>query len=220
MRPVFSVVFARLPETGLIRKITQGAEAMKVFRIVIAAVAFAAFAILAQTQTRPAGAPANIAIIDSSAFSDEKAGIARVMLAMQQIEAKFTPLRTELRGMRERLNTMRSDIQNKRLVQDAKITAQQTEAADRLEVEIKRKAEDAQASYQKESLAALDPLQKDIGNALTAYAQAKGITLLIDANRVPIIYAASSLDITKDFIADYNRTHPAGAAAPARPTRP
>jgi Skp family chaperone for outer membrane proteins len=193
---------------------------MKIFRIVIAAVAFAAFAILAQTQTRPAGAPANIAIIDSSAFSDEKAGIARVMLAMQQIETKFTPLRTELRGMRERLNTMRSDIQKKRLVQDATMTAQQTEEADRLEVQIKRKAEDAQASYQKESLAALDPLQKDIGNALTAYAQAKGITLLIDANRVPIIYAASSLDITKDFIADYNRTHPAGAAAPARPTRP
>ena len=194
---------------------------MKVFRIVIAAVAVAAFAILAQTQTRPAGAPANIAIIDSSAFSDEKAGIARVMLAMQQIEAKFTPLRTEIRGMRERLSTMRSDIQKKRLVQDAAMTAQQTDEADRLEVQIKRKAEDAQASYQKESMAALDPLQKDIGNALTAYAQAKGITLLIDANRVPIIYAASSLDITKDFISDYNRTHPAGpAAAPARPTRP
>ena len=194
---------------------------MKVFRIVIAAVAFAAFAILAQTQTRPAGAPANIGIIDSSAFSDEKAGIARVMVAMQQIEAKFTPLRTEIRGMRDRLNTMRADIQKKRLVQDANMTAQQTEEADRLEVQIKRKAEDAQTSYQKESLAALDPLQKDIGTALTAYAQAKGITLLIDANRVPIIYAASSLDITKDFIADYNRTHPAGpAAAPARPTRP
>jgi Skp family chaperone for outer membrane proteins len=194
---------------------------MKVFRIVIAAVAFAAFAILAQTQTRPAGAPANIAIIDSSAFSDEKTGIARVMVAMQQIEAKFTPLRTELRGMRERLNTMRSDIQKKRLVQDASMTAQQTEEADRLEVQIKRKAEDAQASYQKESAATLDPLQRDIGNALTAYAQSKGITLLIDANRVPIIYAAPSLDITRDFINDYNRTHPAGpAAAPARPTRP
>jgi hypothetical protein len=64
----------------------------------------------------------------------------------------------------------------------------------------------------------LDPLQKDIGTALTAYAQSRGINLLIDANRVPIVYAAASLDITKDFIADYNRTHPAGAApAPARP---
>jgi len=196
---------------------------MKVFRIVVAAAAFAAFAILAQTQTRPAAAPTSIAIIDSSAFSDDKAGIARVMVAMQQIEARFTPLRTELRGMRERLNALRSDIEKKRMVQDPKITAQQTDEAERLELQIKRKAEDAQSSYQKESLTMLDPLQRDIGTALTAYAQSKGITLLIDANRVPIVYAAQQLDITKEFIADYNRTHPAGAApapAPARPTRP
>jgi Skp family chaperone for outer membrane proteins len=194
---------------------------MKVFRIVIAVLAFAAFTILAQTQTRPAGAPANIAIIDSSAFSDEKTGIARVMTAMQQIDAKFTPLRNELTSMRERLSTMRADIQKKRAIQDARMTAQQVDEADRLEVEIKRKAEDAQTSYQKERLAVLNPLQTDIGNALTQYAQAKGITLLIDANRVPIIYAASSLDITRDFINEYNRTHPGTpAAAPARPTRP
>jgi outer membrane protein len=195
---------------------------MKVFRIVVAAVALAGFAILAQTQTtRPAASPANIAVIDSSVFTDEKNGIGRVMAAMQQIEAKFTPLRTEIRGMRERLSTMRSDIQKKRPIQDANTTAQQTEAADNLELQIKRKAEDAQAAYQRESLAVLDPLQKDIGTALTAYAQSKGISLLIDANRVPIVYAANSLDVTKDFIADYNRTHPAGPAtaapAPARP---
>ncbi|HEX7330831.1 MAG TPA: OmpH family outer membrane protein [Pyrinomonadaceae bacterium] len=194
---------------------------MKAFRIAVAALAFAAFTILAQTQTRPAATPATIAIIDSSAFSDEKNGISRVMAAMQQMETKFTPLRNELRTMRERLTTMRSDLQKKRAIQDARMTAQQTEEADRLEVEIKRKAEDAQSSYQKESLAVLDPLQKDIGTALIAYAQSKGITLVIDANRVPIVYAANSLDITKEFIADYNRTHPATVApapAPARPT--
>lgn len=193
---------------------------MKVFRIIVAIAAVAAFAILAHTQTRPAPAPTNVAIIDSSAFSDEKAGIGRVMAAMQQIETKFQPLRAEIRGMRERLNTMRSDIQKKRPVQDPKLTAQQTEAADQLEVQIKRKAEDAQASYQRESLAVLDPLQKDIGSALTAYAQSRGINLLIDANRVPIVYAASNLDITKDFIADYNRTHPGGAAPAPAPARP
>ena len=208
---------------------------MKVFCIAVAAVAFAAFTILAQTQTRPAATPANIAIIDSSAFSDQKNGIARVMAAMQQLDTKFQPLRAEIRGMRERLNTMRSDLQKKRAIQDAQMTAQQAEEADRLELQIKRKAEDAQASYQKESVALLDPLQRDIGTALTAYAQSKGITLLIDANRVPIIYVASSLDITNEFIADYNRTHPASVApaparstpaparpttSPARPTRP
>jgi len=203
---------------------------MKVFRISIAAIAFATFAILAHTQTRPAApagtAPApqtrpasavNIAVIDSSAFSDEKNGIARVMVAMRQIEAKFQPLRNELRGMRERLNTMRADLQKKQAIQDAKITAQQAEAADQLDLQIKRKAEDAQASYQKESLTLLDPLQKDIGDALNAYAQQKGISLLLDINRVPVVYAANSLDITRDFIVEYNRTHPAAAAAPARP---
>jgi Skp family chaperone for outer membrane proteins len=207
---------------------------MKVFRISIAAIAFATFAILAHTQTRPAApagtAPApqtrpaagavNIAVIDSSAFSDDKNGIARVMVAMRQIEAKFQPLRNELRGMRERLNTMRADLQKKQAIQDAKITAQQAEAADQLDLQIKRKAEDAQASYQKESLALLDPLQKDIGDALNVYAQQKGISLLLDINRVPVVYAANSLDITRDFIVEYNRTHPAAAAPAAAPARP
>ena len=208
---------------------------MKVSRIVviIAAVALAAFTILAQT--RPAPTPATIAIIDSSAFSDEKNGIARVMAAMQQLQAKFQPLSTELRGMRDRLNTMRSDLQKKRLIQDAAITAKQSDEADQLELQIKRKSEDAQASYQRELQTTLDPLQKDIGTALTAYAQAHGVTLLIDANRVPILYAANNLDITQEFITEYNRTHPAtgltttparpaattpAKPSPAKPTRP
>jgi Skp family chaperone for outer membrane proteins len=207
---------------------------MKVFRLTAALIALSTFAVFAHTQTRPAApataAPqtrpaagaANIAVIDSSAFSDEKAGIARVMSAMRQIEAKFQPLRTELRGMRDRLTTMRADLQKKQAIQDARTTAQQSEEADRLDLQIKRKAEDAHASYQKESLAMLEPLQKDIGDALTAYAQSKGIGILIDINRVPVVYAANSLDITRDFIAEYNRTHPATAAptTPARPSTP
>lgn len=204
---------------------------MKVFRTTVAVIVLATFAILAHTQTRPAtppaaapqtrpaAAPGNIAVIDSSAFTDDKQGIARVMVAMRQLEAKFQPLRNELRGMRDRLNNMRVDLQKKQGIQDAQTTAKQSDEADRLELEIKRKAEDAQASYQKESQALLDPLQKDIADALTTYAQAKGISLLFDLNRVPVIYAANNLDITKDFITDYNRTHPA-AAAPAGPARP
>ena len=200
---------------------------MNVFRVIAATAAIGAFAILVQTQTRPgtpatppqtrpAVGPANIAVIDSAAFSHEKEGITRVMNAMRQIEAKFLPLRTELRGMRDRLTTMRSDLQKKQAIQDARTTAQQADQADQLEIQIKRKAEDAQSSYQKESLAALEPLQKDIGEALNAYARAKGISLLIDVNRVPVVFAASNLDITKDFIAEYNRTHPV-TGAPSRP---
>ena len=94
------------------------------------------------------------------------------------------------------------------------MTQQQIEEADRLEVQVKRKAEDAQASYQKDSLAMLNPMQKDIGDALAAYAQSKGISLLIDLNRVPVIYSAPTLDITKEFITEYNRTHPVTGGRP------
>jgi Skp family chaperone for outer membrane proteins len=197
---------------------------MKVLRIIAVVGALAAFAILVHTQTRPAGpaalqtkpasGPANLAVIDSAAFSDDKAGIARVMNALKQMEVKFQPLSTEIRGMRDRLSAMRADIEKKRAIQDPKMTQQQSDEADRLEIQIKRKAEDAQASYQKESLTVLDPMQKDIGEALTAYAQAKGISLLIDLSRVPVIYAAPTLDITKEFIAEYNRTHPVTGARP------
>jgi outer membrane protein len=205
---------------------------MRTFRITFAAAAIATLTIMAQAQTRPTttsapssgntqrvAGPANIAVIDSSVFSDVGAGIARVQSAMKQIDTKFQPLRTEIRAMQDRLTTMRSDIQKKRATQAANLTAQQVEEADRLETQFKRKAEDAQANYQKESLAMLEPLQQDIGNALNAYAQSKGISLLIDINRVPVIYAAPSMDITKDFIAEYNRTHPA-TAAPVGPVRP
>ena len=201
---------------------------MKVFRTTLAAVAVAALTILVQTllttsatsaeSVPPPAAPANIGIIDSSMFADEKTGISRVNSAMNQLEAKFQPVRTEIRGMVDRLNTLQSDIQKKRAIQDAATTARQADEANRLEVQIKRKQEDARASYQKESSTMLEPLQADIAKAITTYAQAKGITLVLDVNRVPIIYAATSHDITRDFIDDYNRTHPAGAApAPARP---
>lgn len=204
---------------------------MKVFRTILAAVAVAALTILVQTllTTRattaetvpPPPAPTVIGIIDSTAFGDDKTGITRVMNAIKQIDAKFEPVRAEIRGMQERLNTMRSDLQKKRGVQDAATTARQAEEAERLEIQAKRKAEDARTSYQKETLAVMEPLQKEILNSLNAYAQAKGITLVIDVSRVPILYAATSLDITQDFINDYNRTHPGGAApASTRPTRP
>lgn len=200
---------------------------MKVLRVITAVAAIGAFAILVQTQTRPANPPSsnqpkptagtgNVAVIDSAVFVDSKNGIARVMNAMKQIDTKFQPLRTEIRGMSDRLNSLRADIQKKQGIQDAKMTAKQVEEADRLDVQLKRKAEDAQSSFQNESLAALQPLQDDIHKALIAYAQAKGISILIDVNRVPVVYSAANVDLTTEFITEYNRTHPV-TGGPARP---
>jgi len=205
---------------------------MKVFRLVLAALIFGSLTVVLHAQTRaltnnaskpinlsasPAP-PSGIAIVDSGEFTDPKTGIQRVVAALGQLDVKNQGINKELKDMQTRLQNLRTDIQNKRQVQDPKITAQQTDQADKLELELKRRAEDAQAASNKEMESALSPLQQDIQNALGAYAKAHGIFLVIDAGRVPLVYADDSIDITKDFIADYNKTHPATRpAAPAKP---
>jgi len=200
---------------------------MKVFRVIGVASVFFILMVSAHAQTRlvksatsattiqppPTG---GIAVIDSGIFAEDKGGITRVSMALKQIDTKFTPIQTEIKGMQDRLTAMRNDIDKKRATSSAAVITQQTEQADQLELQIKRKAEDARADYQKQLGITIQPLQAEVGTALNAYAQAHGILIIIDVNRVPLIYANESIDITKDFITEYNRTHPAGGA-PATP---
>ncbi|MDQ1559470.1 MAG: outer membrane protein [Pyrinomonadaceae bacterium] len=204
---------------------------MKLFRLIAAAGLVAASLVIsasAQTAARPqpaapaAGqgtAPAStgrIAIIDSSAFSDEKAGIGRVVNAMKTVDAQFQPVRTEVQGMQTRYQALVDDINKTSAVADPKTIQAKTDQADTLKRDMERKTQDAQIAIKKRMDDVLGPLQEDVYNSLQAFAQQRGISIIIDASRVPLIYAADSVDITKDFIAEYNRTKPATAsAAPA-----
>jgi outer membrane protein len=203
---------------------------MKPLRLIAAACLIAASLVIsagAQTAARPqpaapaqgGTAPAStgrIAIIDSSAFSDEKAGIARVVNAMKSVDAQFQPVRTEVQGMQTRYQALVDDINKTSAIADPKTIATKTDQADSLKRDMERRTQDAQISIKKRMDEVLGPLQEDVYNSLQAFAQQRGISIIIDASRVPLIYAADSVDITKDFIAEYNRTKPATAsAAPA-----
>jgi len=202
---------------------------MNGFRVVLIALVISAFipAINAQTKINNSSssvmvmqppAPSAIAVIDTGLFADEKAGITRVANALKQVDTTFSGTNTELQKMNERLRAMRDDIEKKRATESPAALTHLSEQAEQLQLQIKRKTEDAQASYQKQLASVSGPLQTDISNALAAYAQAHAILIIIDVNRIPLVYANDSIDITKDFIAEYNRTHPATATpAPARP---
>jgi Skp family chaperone for outer membrane proteins len=207
---------------------------MKIFRI-SAAIILTAFAALAAHAQAPAGrtaAPAasapvqtnapigdaKIALIDTGAFADEKAGIARFVVAVKRVETQFTPTRTELQGMNTRYEALVKEINDTKNISDQAALAKKAEQAETLKTDIKRKQEDAQANYQKAMRDALAPLQQDIYKALEGFAKARGITVIIDASQVPILYATDSLDITRAFIADYNQRNPATAAATTAPS--
>jgi outer membrane protein len=158
-----------------------------------------------------------LAIIDSSFFADEKQGIARVVNAMKGINAQFQPQQTELQGMATRYQALVDEIQKTSTVADPKTIAAKTDQAEQLKRDIERKQQDAQAAVEKRQREVLGPLQEDVFNALQGYAQSRGIAIVIDMNRVPVLFVADSVDITRDFITEYNRTHPATTAAAGRP---
>jgi Skp family chaperone for outer membrane proteins len=157
---------------------------------------------------------AKIAVIYSADFQDPKTGIARYIATMNKLEAEFQPIQNELNASAKRLNDQQAEIANLQRVggtNPAQVQAK-IDQLDQQKKEYQRKGEDAQAAYQKRRTQVLGPLQDEIGRALDAYAQARGITLIMDGSRVPIAYAAASIDITKAFIGDYNSKNPVTAS--------
>ena len=202
---------------------------MKIFRA-IAAVAFVA-AISAgsiSAQTRPAGTPATstaptqttasvpdskIALIDSSAFGDEKQGIVRIVTALKKLNAEFQPRQNELQTLQQQIDKATADLQKVQSVQDPKLTAQQADKIDTMKKDLQRKGEDAQAAFNKRQEEILSPILEDIAKALDVYAKAHGITMILDVTKLPgIVSASDSLDITKAFIVEFNSKSPATAA--------
>jgi len=202
---------------------------MKIFRA-IAAVAFVA-AISAgsiSAQTRPAGTPATstaptqttasvpdskIALIDSSAFGDEKQGIVRIVTALKKLNAEFQPRQNELQTLQQQIDKATADLQKVQSVQDPKLTAQQADKIDTMKKDLQRKGEDAQAAFNKRQEEILSPILEDIAKALDVYAKAHGITMILDVTKLPgIVSASDSLDITKAFIVEFNSKNPATAA--------
>ena len=160
-----------------------------------------------------------IAVIYSGAFQDAKEGITRYSATISKLNAEFQPLQNELNQAAQRLNALQEEI--KKMQQGATpATPQQIQVKinqfDEQKKAYDRKGEDARLNYQQRRGQLLGPLQEDVGKALDAFGKANGITMIIDGTQVPLVYAADAIDITKAFIADYNRKNPATAAATPR----
>jgi|GEM_PF-576686 len=213
---------------------------MKVIRTIAAAAALAAFAALSvSAQTTPArpapgagGAPAaantggvvpegKVAIIDTDAFADPKSGIARLVAAFNTVEREFKPRRDEIQTLKTRYDALVKQAQDTKTVADPKSLAGISDQAETLKEDIERRQSAGQRDLNKRVQELTDPIYKDVGAALQAYARSRGITVVFDVSKMQgvVMVVNNQIDITDAFIADYNQRNPAStaAAAPARP---
>ena len=209
---------------------------MKAIRTTFFAAAIAATAALtasAQTpaQPRPA-APASstaaaiaegkFAIIDTDAFNDPAQGIKRLVAAFQTVEREFKPRRDEITTLKTRYDALVKEIQDTQKVAAPAALQAKAEQAEQLKTEIERKQQDGQKALDKRVSDLTGPVYQDIGNALQAFAKARGLSVIFDVSKMQgvVMVVNEGVDITGAFIADYNQRNPATAAAATPPARP
>jgi outer membrane protein len=211
-------------------------KVMKNLRLIALAVLLAMFTVFsAQAQTRPAAtqtpsAPTGpvpetkIAFVDTQAFQDSKVGIARYVAAVTSLDREFQPRQQELATLQTQLNTIADEL-NKlnagNTVVDPKTLQSKQEQGEKLQREFKYKKELYDADAAKRYREVVGPISEDIGKALDAFAKARGISMILDISKIAqaVLSVNDSMDVTKQFIAEYNSKNPstASAAAPGRP---
>lgn len=204
---------------------------MRIFRLIAAATFLAAIAALpASAQQPPAGRPAatpaaaatnaavpdtKIALINTEAFGDEKAGITRLVNAVKSVDREFTPRKNELQTLQQNIQKLTTEIQTTQNVADPKTIQAKVDQLEQMKKDFQRKGEDAQAAYNKRMGEVAGPIYDDIGKSLDAFTKQRGITLLLDGSKLApaILTFSDAMDITRAFITEYNSRNPATASA-------
>lgn len=194
------------------------------FAVGIIFTALFAVSAFAQTGAAPATVTGKVGLINTFAFDDEKAGIAKYRAALNALDAEFKTLNDELQASGARLQALGKEIDNLRKpggapIGEAALNAK-VEEYRTLDTQIKRKQEDAKAQYNKRYPVVVGPVYGDILKALTDFAKQKGYAVILDGAKLEesgiLMGFDEKYNVTAEFIQFYN-ARPAGAAAATTP---
>jgi Skp family chaperone for outer membrane proteins len=162
--------------------------------------------------------PSKIAVIDTAMFSDEKAGIFRVIDASLSLQNEFRTRQQDLQAEQARLNTLVEDIRKLRQatpVDQKAIQAKQEEGL-ALQQDFDTKKQRYQEDYERRYSQVMGPVSQQIGKALDEFAAQHGITMTLDVSKMlpAILTALPTVEVTAAFIAEFNRKNPRGPAVP------
>lgn len=204
---------------------------MKTLRMFAVGMMFAAlFAVsaFAQTGAQPAAGAGKIVVINTGAFGDPKEGIKKYTSAMTTLETEFQPVQKELNDMQVKLQGLSKEIQT--LQEQAskpgaapinQSTIQtKVDEGEKLQIDLKRKQEDAKARFERRQQALMAPVMQDIYKAYGEFQKKNGYLLILDVAKMAddgtVLAMDDTADITKAFITFYN-ARPAGTASTKAP---
>lgn len=173
--------------------------------------AVAAFALLplvkfasAQAASAPSPAPAKLAVIN---LQQAVLGSAEIKKANTEMQAKYKPRTDQLEQLQKELAGISQQLQNNSGKLTAQAEADLQADGQRKQRDAQRIQEDLQADVDRERNEILTGATKKMQEVVKKIADEKGYDLVIDVTTA--VFYKSSIDITNDAIAAYDKTYPA-----------
>ena len=162
-----------------------------------------------------------IAVINTGALQD---GIGEFKAKLENLNKQFEPRVKDVQALAEKINALETTINTQKDLLGPEKVAVLTEQDEALKKEYKRKSEDLQSDGQKTSQIALAPVRQRIDKFLAEYTAKRGITLIISLESAMesniLLWFDTRLDVTQDFIIEYNKANPVQSSATPGATTP
>lgn len=189
---------------------------------------------LAQAGAAPAGSPATAAATPANsapAPGGTKIGIVNIQDAIiatnegkkefDTLQQRFAPKQSELKGLNDEVEKMKSDLQAKGDKLNDEERNKQVKLLETKQKTLQRNFDDAQTEFQQAEQEVVNRIGSKMLNVLEKYAKTNGYSVILDVSnpQTPVLWASQGTNITKDLVDAYNAEAP--VAAPAAPaTKP
>jgi outer membrane protein len=144
--------------------------------------------------------------------------------AAKELEAKFAPKKKELSDQQAELQSLNDQLRKGSNTMSQDKQAQLERDIEEKNKRFQRDQQDANDEWNAEQQRLLQSLGQRLIAVIEKYAKDNGYTMVVDVSNpnTPVLYAASSTDITQDIISLYDKTSVNGgpAAVPTAPGTP
>ena len=189
-------------------------------KIKLAAIALAAIPLSAGAQQAPTGGSAaipdgKVVVINTNRFPAE---IGELKQKYDQVEGQFKDRSTRIEQLRQQLSQKENELQTKQsTLAPERIRDLQAEI-ENLKRQGQRDLEDLQQDYAKALDGTTKPVRDKLFQSMQNYATQRGIIVIMDlpglAQSGALAYWAPGVEITQDFIKEYNKANPVPTSAP------
>src|SRR5262252_9044307 len=164
------------------------------------------------------GAQGKIAIINTAAF---RVGIGEFKTTLDALNKEFEPQNNELEGLQKQLLELKKKVEKDAPNVQPSVRNGWIEQGTQLEKTLKRKTEDYQTLFQRRGQEVVGPILDKINKFFDQYCQQRSIVMALERqvaeNGNLLVWMAPAMDITEDFISEYNKANP--SSTPAAPKK-